>query len=249
MAGARGPCCGRLFMVGFQGTFLQSHAKSTSTNALYTVMDAGPHLSHRCCLPRHNAGAWYLQVGRAAKPPANGWASPQMGFRQDERDEMEPAPPQTLLLAQCREGQVTWAWQCKHSGYSCLSPKIGVRKEITNLIFIAPAERCKSQELSAASRPIRPLGPAARLGFVGTRKFPAFPRPISSQPAPSLPAGWEHLPGVPAKARLRDVVPVPAGQSGAGDEGNRFEQQILMGTDKPCCFQVPRSLLDPFLCS
>lgn len=118
-----------------------------------------------------------------------------------------------------------------------------------NLIFIAPAERCKSQELSAASQPILPLGPAARLGFVGTWKFPAFPRPISSQPAPSLPAGWEHLPGVPAKARLCDVVPVPAGQSGAGDEGNRFEQQILMGTDKPRCFQVPRSLLDPLLCS
>lgn len=103
------------------------------------------------------------------------------------------ASPQTLSLPQRREGQVACAWQCKHSGDSRLSPKICIRKEITDLIFITAAERCKGQELSAASQPICLLGLAARLGFVSTWIFPAFPRPISNA-ASSSAAG---RPGAP----------------------------------------------------
>lgn len=105
------------------------------------------------------------------------------------------ASPQTLSLPQHRERQVACAWQCKCSGDSYLSPKICIRKEITNLIFIAPAERCKGRELSAASRPIHLLGLAARPGFVGTWKFPALPRPSCNR-ASSSAAG---RPGTPPR--------------------------------------------------
>lgn len=159
------------------------------------------------------------------------------------------ASPRMRSLPRQRERQVTCARQCERSGDSCLSPRIRIGKEITNLSFIAPAERCKGQELSAASRPIRPLGLATRLGFVGIWKFPASPMSISKAASSSAAGRLGTSPGAPAKAPLRDVVPVPAEQSRAGSKGNRFEQRILTGTGKPRCLQVPRSLLDPLLCS
>ncbi|XP_063212931.1 uncharacterized protein LOC134525730 [Chroicocephalus ridibundus] len=79
--------------------------------------------------------------------------------------------------------------------------------------------------------------------------FQPFPSPSAMQPAPLPAAGREHLPGAPAEAPLRDMVSIPAGRSGAGGEGNCFQQQILMGTHKPRCCQAPWSLLDPLLCS
>jgi len=168
-----------------------------------------------CSLPRHNTAAWHLQAGRAAMPPSNGWASLRWvfgrtsGMRWSLR--LAAASPQTLSLHRCREQQVACAWQCKRSGDSHLSPKIRIRREITNLIFTAPTECCKGQELSAASRPIHPPGLAASVAFVGTWKFPAFPKPVDNAASSSAAGGREHL-----KPRCWAWSSSPWGRAGLG---------------------------------
>lgn len=103
-------CCWQLFMVESEGTIL-CRTKATSTDALCTVVVTGS-------LPlvlsaQHSAAARHSQAGRAAKPPANKWASPWVDQWQDEWDEMEPvtASLQTRVASvQVMAGRIELGW-------------------------------------------------------------------------------------------------------------------------------------------